>query len=73
MFNAKIIPEISQSDGFSPPLAARREGLKALGLAVLLNAFLFSLFFAVATPCYETNDDFCMQKIASGFYTGQPF
>jgi hypothetical protein len=32
-------------------LAARREGLKALGLAALLNAFLFGLFFAVATPC----------------------
>src|ERR1035437_8469170 len=72
MFSAKNTPEISRSEGSSPTLAVRREGLKVLGLAVLLNAFLFSLFFAFATPCYETNDDLGMQMIASGFYTGQP-
>jgi hypothetical protein len=53
-------------------LAAQHNGLKALGLAALLNAFLFGLFFAVATPGYETNDDLGMQMIASGFFTGQP-
>lgn len=72
MFSTKIIPEVSRSEGSSRTLAARRDGFKALGLAALLNAFLFGLFFAVATPCYETNDDSCMQFIASGFYTGQP-
>jgi hypothetical protein len=72
MFSAKIIPEVPRSEGSSRTLAARGDGLKALGLAALLNAFLFSLFFAFATPCYETNDDLSMQMIASGFYTGQP-
>jgi hypothetical protein len=69
---SKSIPEITRSDGFSPALATRRDGLKALGLAALLNALLFGLFFAVATPCYETNDDLGMQMIASGFFAGQP-
>jgi hypothetical protein len=72
MFSAKNTPEISQSEGSSRTLAARRDGLKVLGLAVLLNALLFSVFFALATPCYETDDDLGMQMIASGFYTGQP-
>jgi hypothetical protein len=72
MFSAKITPEISRIEGSSRTLAAQRDGLKALGLAALLNAFLFSLFFAFATPGYETNDDFYMQRIASGFFTGQP-
>jgi len=72
MFSAKSIPEVSRSEGSSPTLAGWHEGLKVLGLAALLNAFLFSLFFAFATPRYETNDDLGMQMIASGFYTGQP-
>jgi len=52
--------------------AFRGDGWRALGFAAVLNALLFALFFAVATPGYETNDDMCMQLIASGFYTGQP-
>lgn len=43
-----------------------------LACATLLTTLLFSLFFLVATPGYETNDDLCMQCIASGMYTGQP-
>jgi hypothetical protein len=72
MFSAKSIPEISRNESSSGTFAARREGLKALGLAALLNVFLFSLFFTFAMPRYETNDDLGMQMIASGFYTGQP-
>ncbi len=53
-------------------VAARRESLKLLGFAALLNAVLFGFLLAVLTPCYETNDDLNMQMIASGFYTGQP-
>ncbi len=45
--------------------------LKVLGFVALLNALIFALFFAIASPGYETNDDLGMQLIASGFYTGQ--
>ena len=37
-----------------------------------MNAILFALFLAWATPVYETNDDLMMQMIAAGFHTGHP-
>jgi len=52
--------------------AFRGDGWRVLGFVSGLNALLFALFFAAATPGYETNDDLGMQLIASGFYTGQP-
>src|SRR5579859_5619648 len=46
--------------------------VKALWLAVCVNALLFAFALWAVTPCFETNDDLSMQLIASGFYTGHP-
>jgi hypothetical protein len=40
--------------------------------AFLTNALLFGVFFVLASPRFETNDDVQMMLIASGAHTGQP-
>jgi len=41
-------------------------------LASLFNLILFTLFFLVFTPFFETNDDYGMMQIASGLRYGEP-
>jgi hypothetical protein len=43
-----------------------------LFLSLLVNILLFSLFFLAFTPFFETNDDYGMMQIASGYRYGEP-
>jgi len=53
---------------FDGKIEVKRKALTS----VLVNAFLFSVFFIIFTPRFETNDDVVMMLYSSGAFTGEP-